>query len=262
MYARASLIRGGGLCALTLSLFYGCGGLNEADYYPSTQALDGGVDASSGRCGDGKLDANEFCDGDELGGGTCESLTMITGSKGTVRCTRTCRYDLTDCSGANGTGGAGTGGNGTGGNGTGGNGNGTGGRNTGGTGTGGGPATGGGPNGGVDVGCTSNSDCTGNQICCGERANGQLSSFSCRNRCGNNGFAVECAKASDCGNGQVCCGTLNANGNAYTGIACAATCAQNGQNERILCTRNSECTGGDTCQNSTLLTSDFKVCRQ
>lgn len=63
----------------------------------------GGVPAT---CGNGTLDANELCDGTELGGETCASATMGAASEGTLACTASCTFDLSGCSGP-GTGGAG-----------------------------------------------------------------------------------------------------------------------------------------------------------
>ncbi len=45
-------------------------------------------------CGDGKLDAEEECDGAELGGNSCQSLGYDTGSLG---CTKSCAFDTSQC---------------------------------------------------------------------------------------------------------------------------------------------------------------------
>jgi hypothetical protein len=45
-------------------------------------------------CGNGELDGSELCDGDNLGGETCQSLGH---SGGDLTCTSACEYDLSEC---------------------------------------------------------------------------------------------------------------------------------------------------------------------
>ncbi len=52
-------------------------------------------------CGNGKIDSGEDCDDTKLNGATCASK-VGTGSKGSVKCTPDCRYDLSNCSAADG----------------------------------------------------------------------------------------------------------------------------------------------------------------
>lgn len=51
---------------------------------------------ASPRCGDGKLDPNEECEGFELRGATCDSLGLAVG---TLKCTAECKLDTTGCGG-------------------------------------------------------------------------------------------------------------------------------------------------------------------
>jgi hypothetical protein len=262
MHARGLLIRGSGLVVLSLSVFYGCGGLNEPDVTLGDAAL------REALCGNGNIDPHEDCDGAKLNSATCATATMRTGSTGPLGCRSDCTYDKSRCSGEPGAGGrSGTGGslgNGgrLGGGGRLGNGGvlGNGGRigNAGRPGTAGNAGNGG--NGTVDVQCTSDGDCTRNRVCCGTQAGGQLTAFLCQQSCGQNDVATPCSQPTDCPNGQTCCGTLNGGGNRYTGIACAATC---GGADITLCSTNQDCAQaqGTRCQASQFLPSNFKVCR-
>ncbi|HEX4336809.1 MAG TPA: hypothetical protein VH062_12910 [Polyangiaceae bacterium] len=63
----------------------------------------------NGTCGDGKIDSGESCDGFDLGGQTCASLTMGSQPFGSLFCTGFCTFDTSFCSG-NGTFDGGTGG--------------------------------------------------------------------------------------------------------------------------------------------------------
>ena len=235
------LLRSTGLTALTLSLFFGCGGRVESEYDESDSGLH-----ESPLCGNGKLDSGEQCDGKKLNGATCSSATMNARPNGTLSCTNRCRFDTSKCTGS-GNGGTG-GGPGTGGRG------GTAGRPPG---TGGFIGTGGSV-GGAPSGCTSSADCRNGQVCCGTR-NGAQYTFACARNCGQNGTVAECSQASDCNRGQVCCGTTNQTGAAYSSIACARTCT--GTGEYPLCASNAECRQGTTCRTSQILPPDFKVCR-
>jgi hypothetical protein len=250
MHARGLLIRGSGLVVLSLSVFYGCGGLNEADV---TETTDGSALSSAG-CGDGKITPPEECDGTHLGGATCKTATSNSTSTGVLGCTSKCKFDTRNCSGTSGSGG----GSGTGGGfGNGGAFVGNGGRFGGGGGVvgNGGRMTGGGGGGAPNVACTSDASCGRNRVCCGT----QQGAFACQTACGRTDLPAGCGKSSDCANGQTCCGTLNGNQSAYTALACAATC---GANDYVLCTSNRDCTTqGTTCQASRLLPTAFKVCR-
>ena len=241
------LLRSAGLAAVTLSLFFGCGGRMEAEY--EEVGDDGGP--VSPLCGNGKLDPGEQCDGNKLNGATCGSATMNARPNGTLACSSRCVLDTRGCTGS----GTGTGGGPS--NGTGGRGNGARPGTGGGVGTGGGIGTGGSV-GGATSSCTSTADCRARQVCCGTRT-GMQYAFACAATCGQNGIVAECSQASECGRGQVCCGTTNQTGAAYTSIACARTC--NGNGERPLCASNQECPQGTTCRASQILPSDFKVCR-
>jgi hypothetical protein len=64
-------------------------------------------------CGNGIIESGEVCDGTSLGGESCSSVTMHALPSGVLRCTVTCTFDTSQCSG--GTGGSGIGGMGFGG---------------------------------------------------------------------------------------------------------------------------------------------------
>jgi hypothetical protein len=64
-------------------------------------------------CGDGVMQPGEDCDGGDLGGQTCASVTMGAFPQGPLFCTKDCRFDTSFCQGGffdGGTGGFGTGG--------------------------------------------------------------------------------------------------------------------------------------------------------
>lgn len=71
----------------------------------------------SGFCGDGVMQSGEDCDGQDLGGQNCASVTMGARPFGTLFCSKDCFFDTSFCQGGfdGGTGGFGTGGFGTGG---------------------------------------------------------------------------------------------------------------------------------------------------
>jgi hypothetical protein len=60
-------------------------------------------------CGNGIVDGKDLCDGGDLNGQTCFSASFGALPSGTLKCTPTCAFDLSGCSGA-GEGGLGTGG--------------------------------------------------------------------------------------------------------------------------------------------------------
>lgn len=72
----------------------------------------GNADAGlAAKCGDKVLDTGEACDGTLLGGKTCATATSMMGSTGTLKCSATCKLDISGCSTPAGSGGAmGTGG--------------------------------------------------------------------------------------------------------------------------------------------------------
>jgi hypothetical protein len=68
-----------------------------------------------GQCGNGRLDPGEMCDGSNLSGETCASL-FGQSSTGTLRCSASCAFATSECTGVGGAGGtAGAGGAGDGG---------------------------------------------------------------------------------------------------------------------------------------------------
>lgn len=62
------------------------------------------------RCGNGRVDPTELCDGSELDGETCATVTMGALPAGTLRCSSTCSFDTAGCALAGSGGSAGTGG--------------------------------------------------------------------------------------------------------------------------------------------------------
>jgi uncharacterized membrane protein YgcG len=50
-------------------------------------------------CGNGRIDPGEACDGADLGGETCASVTMLAKPVGTLHCSPACTFDLRDCRG-------------------------------------------------------------------------------------------------------------------------------------------------------------------
>ncbi|KIG17931.1 hypothetical protein DB30_02359 [Enhygromyxa salina] len=55
---------------------------------------EGGEEGGSKDCGDGKIGPGESCDGDLLGGQSCQSLGFVGG---TLECGDSCTYDATGC---------------------------------------------------------------------------------------------------------------------------------------------------------------------
>ncbi len=65
---------------------------------PNCASLDTSKCSAAKTCGNGKLEADELCDGKLLNNATCASL-MGNGSTGTLRCNSSCTaYDTSDCS--------------------------------------------------------------------------------------------------------------------------------------------------------------------
>lgn len=54
-------------------------------------------EAACSNCGDGDLDTGEECDGTDLDGLTCETLSTASYAGGTLRCGAGCRLDTVDC---------------------------------------------------------------------------------------------------------------------------------------------------------------------
>jgi hypothetical protein len=77
----------------------GCG----SDSKPAA-STDAGLSA---KCGNGKLDTGEACDGTLLGGKTCSTATSGAKTGGTPSCDSTCKLVVTGCTSAAGTGGGG-----------------------------------------------------------------------------------------------------------------------------------------------------------
>jgi len=63
-----------------------------------------GGSSTGSKCGNGKIDPGEDCDGQNLKGATCASVTMGTRTAGFLSCSNTCRMITTGCAGV-GTGG-------------------------------------------------------------------------------------------------------------------------------------------------------------
>jgi hypothetical protein len=58
---------------------------------------DSGDAGGESTCGDGKAQGDEYCDGDDLNGETCESASegAMTGSG--LKCKDNCKFDVSDC---------------------------------------------------------------------------------------------------------------------------------------------------------------------
>jgi hypothetical protein len=71
----------------------------------------GGTSGGSGgaNCGNGRLDSGEQCDGTNLNGASCTSMSM---GSGMLQCSAACMYNTAMCSGGGGSGGTGGGGSG------------------------------------------------------------------------------------------------------------------------------------------------------
>jgi len=69
------------------------GGSTAADDSDGTTGSGSTTDGGPA-CGDRVIDDNEDCDGDELGGATCESLGFVSGE---VSCAGDCTFDTTQC---------------------------------------------------------------------------------------------------------------------------------------------------------------------
>jgi hypothetical protein len=62
------------------------------------------------RCGNGRVEGGELCDGSNLNGETCNSATMGARPAGSLRCTSGCSFDISSCRSSGGIGGGGAGG--------------------------------------------------------------------------------------------------------------------------------------------------------
>ncbi|MBK8237185.1 MAG: hypothetical protein IPK74_16690 [Deltaproteobacteria bacterium] len=73
-------------------------GSSGSDSGSGSSGSDSGSGSSSGgpSCGDGVIELDEECDGDDLGGFDCASLGL---GDGTLTCTAQCYFDLGGCSG-------------------------------------------------------------------------------------------------------------------------------------------------------------------
>jgi hypothetical protein len=91
-----------------------CGGAEEQPYVVAYRTTG---DAGS-TCGNGIQEYPELCDGADLAGNTCASVTMNHAPKGSLHCTETCTFDVSRCTfpgggvGTGGSGGSGGGGSG------------------------------------------------------------------------------------------------------------------------------------------------------
>ena len=76
----------------SLSIGSGCG--RDPKLVAGWDGGGGGSGGGGARCGDGERAETEGCDGDDLGGATCESLGF---DEGTLRCDGDCRLDTSGC---------------------------------------------------------------------------------------------------------------------------------------------------------------------
>ena len=74
----------------------GAGGTGGASGAGGATGGDGGA-AGAGFCGNNRIDPGESCDLINLGGETCASATMNARPTGTLRCDRSCQFDVSAC---------------------------------------------------------------------------------------------------------------------------------------------------------------------
>jgi hypothetical protein len=83
-----------------------CDGCGACDAAPAAS-----VCVNPGHCGNGRLDPGESCEGTNLSGETCASVTGGRSPSGTLHCSASCTFATNECTGAGGSGGtAGSGG--------------------------------------------------------------------------------------------------------------------------------------------------------
>ena len=96
------------ICGVGLLLggtaFVACGGTVTSEH--------NGTGGSSGttagaNCGNGVIDAGEVCDRTALGGKTCATATAGSKTSGTLKCSSSCTFDTSACTGSGGVGGYG-----------------------------------------------------------------------------------------------------------------------------------------------------------
>jgi hypothetical protein len=70
------------------------------DASPDDAGQDSGKDAGGkGVCGNGKIEGDELCDGENLNNETCATLADGLYTKGTLSCTKKCVFDISMCYG-------------------------------------------------------------------------------------------------------------------------------------------------------------------
>lgn len=84
----------------------GCGVCGAAE---ASTCQDGGSEDASAdgpRCGNGLAEASEQCDGNDLRGMTCSEITLGVHVYGTVSCTESCTFNVSQCTATPGSGGS------------------------------------------------------------------------------------------------------------------------------------------------------------
>ncbi len=103
-----------GRFAVGALLALGCSSSSDGSPPPSADASAGGSGyggSGSTSCNNNNtLDPGEMCDGSQLNGETCQSLTMGTRPGGQLKCSSSCNFDTSGCLGGQGgsSGGGGT----------------------------------------------------------------------------------------------------------------------------------------------------------
>lgn len=73
----------------------------DAGRPPATDSVDAGADPRTSSpdavCGNGRLELGEACDGADLNGDTCGSVTMLARPDGVLRCSAECAFDISAC---------------------------------------------------------------------------------------------------------------------------------------------------------------------
>lgn len=110
-----------------------------------------------------------------------------------------------------------------------------------------------------ELGCDGQEDCSPGTGCCLDRS-GSVIASRCVDSCeGEERAPIECSHASECAPGELCCGKIRSSPLSYEYVQCATQC--DGDDLRIFCESNSDCTGEATCRESTLIPGRT-VCRR
>jgi hypothetical protein len=85
--------------ALALVFLVFAASCKDGESNPTDAGSDGGKDAGKATCGNGKVEGDELCDGDDLNHETCASLGDGLYTSGTLLCSKKCTFVVTMCTG-------------------------------------------------------------------------------------------------------------------------------------------------------------------